>query len=332
MIECNFELNSFDELEFRIYTIGYSRQGESVLTILCERDKIVYSVLTDSFQKQSKGIKKFNVLDDIFENYSNPHIDAFVWTHPDLDHSVGIENTLDKYDPNRDAYIFLPSGLDRKDKYEISGKSKNAFDYLNRHYFQNNHGMPISVVSKEERKIVKLKIKEIVSGASVNVDLYFIAPSAELLLKRTANETTFTINEMSIVYAINMNGRNFLFTGDFEGKNLGMMNTDHMELLQFLKIPHHASSRSNAIINKLRMLNSSRMLQSVTQKGATPDENELEEYLKLGELYVASDDTVNDYTYGYVLFRYGVRNVNLLDSPELVGNAYQFRFENQGTL
>ena len=323
MVESTFELDSFDHFELRIYTIGYSRQGESILTLLCDKNRIIYSVLTDSYQKQIKGNKAYNVLDDIFKYFENPRIDAFVWTHPDLDHSIGIEYAFDTFDPERKAMVFVPDGLDRKDKYAISGASKDAFDYLNEYYFQNKHGIPVSVSSHEERKILKLRIKEIVSGASVNVDFFFIAPSGEIMLKRAAHEKKFTINEMSIVYAINMNGRNFMFTGDFEGENLDMMGTDHMELLQYLKIPHHGSYRSSSIIGKLQMLNDRSIVQTVTQKGQTPDKSELNDYLKIGNVYVASDDTVTKDQYGYVLVKYGVRDVNLIDAPYMEGNAHQ---------
>lgn len=323
MIERNFELNSLENVEFRIYTIGYSRQGESILTILCNKEQILYSVLTDSFQKQVRGLKKFNVLDEILTQYDNPHIDLFVWTHPDQDHSIGIEDALDTYDSDRKAFVFVPDGLDRKDKYEICGKSKDAFDYLNKYYFQRGHGLPISVSSQEERKIVKLRLKEIETGVSIWADFIFIAPSGEVILKRTANENKFTINEMSVVYAINMNGRNFLFTGDFEGSNLQLMSTERMELLKFLKVPHHASYRSNSIVGKIMMHNTVELTQTVTQKGRTPSKEELDCYLKTGQVYVASDDTRKDHQYGYVLAKYGVRDASLIKHPLLVGNAYQ---------
>ena len=323
MIERTINLNSLDQVEFRIYTIGYSRQGESILALLCENDRIIYSILTDSFQKQSKGFKVYNVLDDIFSQYQNPRIDLFIWTHPDLDHSIGIQYALDTFDAARNAFVFMPDGLDRKDKYEICGMAKNAFDYLNTHYIKKSQALPISVSSKEERGIVKLRLKERVTGASVNVDFWFLAPSGEIILKRSAQETSFTINEMSIVYAVNLNGQNFLFTGDFEGKNIKMLRTDHMELLRFLKIPHHASSHSKATVDKLLQLNSGNIVQTVTQKGSTPNSDELNIYLKLGDVYVASDDAKQDYQYGYVLTRYGVKDVNLIEPIGMIGNAHQ---------
>lgn len=323
MIDRTIDLDSLDQVEFRIYTIGYSRQGESILALLCENGRIIYSILTDSYQKQTKGIKVYNVLDDIFSQYQNPRIDLFIWTHPDLDHSIGIQDVLDTFDSDRNAFVFMPDGLDRKDKFEISGMAKNAFDYLNTHYIQKTKALPISVSTKEERRIVKLRLKERITGASVNVDFWFLAPSGEIILKRSAQETSFTINEMSIVYAVNLNGQNFLFTGDFEGKNIKMMGTDHMELLKFLKIPHHASSRSNVTVDKLLQLNTGNIVQAVTQKGSTPDRDELNAYLKLGSVLVASDDTKQDNRYGYVLTRYGVKDVNLIEPIGMVGNAHQ---------
>lgn len=324
MIDRTIDLDSLDQVEFRIYTIGYSRQGESILALLCENDRIIHSILTDSFQKQSKGVKVYNVLDDIFSQYQNPRIDLFIWSHPDLDHSVGIQYVLDTFDAARNTFVFLPEGLDRKDKYELCGLAKDAFAYLNTHYIRKNQALPISVSSKEERRIVKLKLKEHITGASVNVDFWFLAPSGEIILKRSAQETSFTINEMSIVYAVNLNGQNFLFTGDFEGKNVKMMGTDHMELLRFLKIPHHASSRSRATVDKLLQLNTGNVVQTVTQKGRTPDTDELKDYLKLGKVYVASDDTKQGHQYGYVLTRYGVKDVNLIEPIGMVGNAHQY--------
>ena len=323
MINSTIDLDSLDQVEFRIYTIGYSRQGESILALLCENDRIIYSILTDSFQKQSKGNKVYNALDDIFLQYQNPRIDLFIWTHPDLDHSIGIQYALVTFDATRNAFVFLPDGLDRKDKYELCGLAKDAFDYINTHYIQKTQALPISVSSKEERGIVKLRLKERMSGASVNVDFWFLAPSGEIVLKRSAQETSFTINEMSIVYAVNLNGQNFLFTGDFEGKNIKMMGTDHMELLRFLKIPHHASFRSQSTVNKLLQLNAGNVVQTVTQKASTPDNDELNNYLKLGKVYVASDDTKQDNQYGYVLIRYGVKDVNLIEPIGMVGNAHQ---------
>lgn len=323
MIEHTFDLDSLDDVEFRIYTIGYSRQGEVILTLICEKNKIIYSVLTDSFQKQSRNIKKYNVLDDVFLQYENPRIDIFIWTHPDLDHSIGIQYVLDTYDSGRNATVFLPDGLDRKDKYEICGKAKDAFVYLKDNYFKKERGLPISVSTNEERKIIKLRLKERLTGAAVNVDFWFVAPSGEIILKRTAQETLFTINEMSIVYAVNLNGQNFLFTGDFEGKNIRLMGTDHMESVRFLKIPHHASFRSKAIVDKLLQLHTANIVQTVTQKGKTPDKEELSQYLKLGKVYVASDDTKQGNQSGYVLTRYGVKDVNLIEPVELQGNAHQ---------
>lgn len=181
----------------------------------------------------------------------------------------------------------------------------------------------VSVSSLEERKIVKICLKEKETGVSVGVEFFFIAPCRELMLKRTANESKFTINEMSIVYAINMNGRNFLFTGDFEGKNMKMMDTSHMELLKFLKIPHHASYRSNNIIGQLLSHNAVNLVQTVTQKGTTPNRDELNEYKKTGIVYVASDDTVKTQQYGYVLTRYGLREAELIETPLMMGNAHQ---------
>lgn len=132
------------------------------------------------------------------------------------------------------------------------------------------------------------------------------------------------MNDLSIVYSLSINGRNLLFTGDVEGANINRLCPNHLKNLIFHKIPHHGSQHSLKLSNKLQALNNFDVTQTVTQKGRTPSEVELSAFKKLGEIWVASDDTISIDNFGVVCMRYDLRSMQLIGSPQTNGNAHKF--------
>jgi len=317
----DIELTSFVGVELRIYTIGYSRQGETILLLLCQGDNILFSILTDCFQKHRKGVPYFDALDDIFANYKEPRIDAFIWTHPDLDHSVGIRNVLGKFDPTRECLVYIPATLDRKLKYGNCKHANDAFEYLLDTYGERVDA--IGIMDRTEQKCIEASILDLSSGLKIHIDGFFLAPSSSLLLQRSYREKTFKMNDLSIVYSLSINGRNLLFTGDVEGTNINRLCNTHLQNLIFHKIPHHGSNHSSQLSNKLLALENFDVTQTVTQKGSTPNVKELAAYKNLGEIWVASDDTISTYNYGVVCMRYDLRSMQLIGSPQTNGNAHK---------
>ena len=70
--------------------------GESIVLLLCNGDDALFTVLTDCYC-QNKGGEMYNHLETLFDSQGVKKIDAFIWTHPDKDHSVDIERMLTSY-------------------------------------------------------------------------------------------------------------------------------------------------------------------------------------------------------------------------------------------
>lgn len=324
MIEKEFTLHSTNDLEFRVYTIGYSRIGECVLTILCNGRHVLYCGLTDCYQKKTPQKEFLNIIHDIFKDYDNPKIDYFVWTHPDLDHSVGVSQVLSLYDPKCKARIFLPLELRDNSQYALSKYAAESIQFIQDNYMSSGLVEPIVVSDKEERDLISVVIKDIENKSRSYLDVFFLAPNGANVLQRISTDHLSKFNYMSIVYAVSLNGKNLIFAGDVEGDGINL-STKHLRDVIFLKIPHHGSRYSYEFANKLKFLGCQNITQNVTQKGQTPSGDNLAYYSDLGIVYVASDNTRSEDVYGYIQQRYNVNTLKLVEPPKLVGNAYQYK-------
>lgn len=315
------ELTSLDGVELRIYTIGYSRQGESILTLLCQGSEILFSILTDSFQIQSKDVLLYNALNTIMEHYRNGHIDVFVWTHPDYDHSVGIKDVLEKFDSEKKAFIYIPITLDQKDKYALSDSANSAYTYI----MDNYRGKvdSIGLMDGTECSGIDVDVVDLSAEISIGIKGFFMAPSSSLALSRSYGEKGFTMNDLSIVYSLCVNKRNLLFTGDVEGLNVKRLCAVHLNNVIFHKIPHHGSQYSSQLGDKLLSLGNRSVTQTVTQKFSTPSKDELQKYAPLGEIWVASDDSQIGCYCGVVRTRYDLKTMQRIEPPSIWGNAYK---------
>lgn len=107
-------IENFANLYLQIFTIGYPDEGESVITMLFDKSTPLLTIVTDCYcTTLCHAVKK------ILEKYGNPHIDAFVWTHPHEDHSLGIQDLLDANDPGRTTRIFLSDGVMALDEANV---------------------------------------------------------------------------------------------------------------------------------------------------------------------------------------------------------------------
>ena len=76
-------------LDLVIYTIGYEKEGESVIALIKTDGIVVFSMVIDGYKN-----KKHNASFDILENEKVANLDFFCWSHPDKDHSLGIEDYI----------------------------------------------------------------------------------------------------------------------------------------------------------------------------------------------------------------------------------------------
>ena len=319
MKEIEFSIKDFKSLQIHFYTVGYPQEGEAILTIICDKQEVLFTSLTDCYKNVSQN---YNHINAILAAHGNPSVNVFIWTHPDQDHSIGIPDVLEMYDPNHNALIYMPSAFDREDKFAICADATCAFQYLHRNY---NSGckyniIPVSLSDGGSRSLYKMKFVETRSFRSIHCSFNFLAPFGALEWRRSANHAKFVMNDLSIVYALRFNGIDFLFCGDLANQSVKFIKEDFLQNVLFIKIPHHGSDEPISFINKL-VENQVRNAISTTTvyQNNLPVQSVLEKYKNLNhDVYCTGR---GDSEFGCI--KTTINIVKLINNTSLTGNAYR---------
>lgn len=242
-----FLIEDFRNLKFRIFTIGYASEGESVLGVIDNGDRHLYSFVIDSFQINNNNNSTFNGTLEKIKELKISSIDAFIWTHPDTDHSTGIQELLSEADSEARAQIFLPAMLNKN--LDMTDDARAGMDYLFKHY-NNKRTYNMSMVVKNQPEThydQKLTFKEHRSGREITAELYFLAPCGARLLRNTCANNSFDFNRLSIMFALRINYFDYLFCGDLMGDDVQFLDKNFLKNVSFVKIPHHGSSRTHQL-------------------------------------------------------------------------------------
>lgn len=237
-------VQDLNNLHLDIHTIGYPNEGETLLTLLCDGNEVLFSVLTDCYEDNG-----YNHATQILKEFNVNQIDAFIWTHPDKDHSLGIPDFLDKYDPQKKAEIFLPH-LNRK--MGLKQKALGALNYVKKHYNKNRKYDAIFVelhkgdVKPEMRLIIEVMNPRVTIKCSHN----FLLPNDNVVDRILDSDTKPLLNDLSIVYFIKFNGISFFFCGDLSERNVQFIDPVFFKNSVFIKIPHHGSDNESDDLNK----------------------------------------------------------------------------------
>lgn len=280
--------------------------GESILALLCDGETVLFSALTDCYSiDELKGV--YNHVHSILDRYNVSQIDAFIWTHPDRDHSIGIENTLSLYDKKHQAEIFIPEGLIYEGKTGCSfcDEACQAIDYIYRYYskkgsrISNRH---IHTVSAEDYEIRDLVFFDIFADDEMNplkCKFRFVQPNSAFCHHANYWDMELEHNMMSIVYSIELNGRNYLFTGDLMDDGAKKIKKDEFfSRVNFIKIPHHGSCHSEEFLSMVvqsKKDNNHWLTSTVTRfnKKNDPKDRILKMYSKLGDVFYITNDKTN---------------------------------------
>ena len=316
-----FEIEDIDSLHLDVYTIGYREEGESLLLLLCDGKNILHSTMTDCY-----CIGGYNHADAIFNDLKVKRIDAFVWTHPDSDHSTGIGPFLDKYDRSADARIFIPAGM--SGEIIDTDESRNALAYITNKYNRNRR-YDINYISLNTGgycQLMKFRIKEKKSSRQVDYMFTFILPNADIVARRSSSDGKVLLNDYSIFYIVTFNDQNYLFCGDLSKQNVQFINEDWLEDVVFVKIPHHGSNTLENFKGKMVSAGVTDVICTCTtfKPKQLPDENVLKSYKDISKAIYCTGKNEDSpkYDYGCVLIQF---NANMKDGIFLCsGNAFEF--------
>lgn len=276
--------------------------GESIIIMFCDREDVFFTVLTDCCCCWKSSNLTYNHVEAVFNSKGIKKIDAFIWTHPDQDHSMDIIRILENYDSTHRAEVFIPEGL-------ISGKdyfcdeSKQTLDYIYQHYSpkgsptKQRHIHTVSTEDKEVRDLLVFDVQPDDLEKPLRCKFRFVLPYTEHCHHAEYWDTELTHNLMSVVYSIEINSRNYVFTGDLLDRGTRQMSSEILSRMNYLKIPHHGSVHSNEFLAQVRTFEYNHLTSTVTRfnRSHDPKERILRAYAAMGDVYHVTNNNKDYY-------------------------------------
>ena len=229
--------------------------GESIVFIIKGDDEILFSGVIDCFETEEKNITLSLLKENNIQN-----LDFVCLTHPDEDHSKGLEKILEK--TSSETYIIYPHNLLMDNNNYVGGTQetvKRISEYIAMRQNNKNKNNRIkacsgkkSIIEEDDITFVNLKnnyryplIINTYTPISEIIDRYW----AKQKLNKKSRSTTH--NQLSIVTAIAVGDFKMLLCGDVQNDTLKIWKTEWKRkdyiffsgVLDYLKIPHHTSNR-----------------------------------------------------------------------------------------
>lgn len=246
-----------DNLISRVYTIGFDPQGESILITICDGEHVLFAGLIDCFINDNDYI--INLLDAL----NIKKLNYFCITHPDFDHCVGVSKILDRIDCT--TTIALPSRIfDFLDQYDLKVKESLESLRILLNMNSNNSRKPIFNTVSNNHTIIDNWSFYDYKGEKNELNIMTITPSANMIekyaLRKDTGGTDVEHNDFSIVNLVKIGNLKLLLTGDTMNDafrdaftNLSKFGMEFFDSkIDFVKIPHHTSSGSDLLLEKIK--------------------------------------------------------------------------------
>ena len=319
MIPSSIRCTRYANLVLEVHTVGYPEQGESIVTFLKDGAKVLLTIITDSYKTD-----KADEVKQILEENGYPSVNIFIWTHPDEDHSVGIETLLDEFDSDHKAIVYMPANMTRE--IMTCEAAKNVFDYLISNY---NTGCryqlrPIVTVGDQVVTQSSFEVHERLTNRTITGNFSFLLPDTSLTIRRSYNlaRNAGDMNDFSLVYVLELNGVHYLFGGDMTKQSIQFIerkNRSYLENTRFVKIPHHGSSEPLKLADMLIPFQPKKAVATTTVFKAThPYKDALDKYTEMCE-HISSTDR-GQAGFGSICLDFRVTNMQV-PSPVCRGNA-----------
>ncbi|MBO5632768.1 MAG: hypothetical protein J5965_27250 [Aeriscardovia sp.] len=238
----------------RVYVIGYSERGESILIVFEDKgdsNRVLYSLVIDSFKY--KGIHK-TVEKLEHHGLKDRKLDMLVWSHPDYDHTYGIQEILNGY-CNESTRVVLP--------YDLNGRAWNNVKYnkedkeivnkvlgLTKRKFLSHHTAAVS--DNLYQPMMELELDD--GLGTLPVFIHALSPHSSRINYMLEAHKTMEKNDLSVALMIEIGRENkLLFMADTENDDISMLYPRALRQPQFVKIPHHGSSTSAGLPMNLVM-------------------------------------------------------------------------------
>jgi len=228
-------------LTLEIYTIGYKREGESIVFFIKTDNQIAYSGVIDCFEYNS-----INKTAEILMKNAVNKIDFLCWTHPDLDHSLGLDTILNQF-VDFNTKIALPENISGQE-FSYHSSVKASFDFIQDKIKPRPGRKKFDVKSASDYKyLVWLDFKGPV--LTYQMTIHSIAPNSTIVRSRSLSTSTPKKNDYSVALMLNLGEVNILLGGDVENATINKFEEFYIpEKLDYIKVPHHTSKSSDKLL------------------------------------------------------------------------------------
>ena len=207
---------------------------------------IYFSAVIDCYTYDS-----INKTIDLLTANSIKSLDLLCWTHPDDDHSIGINEIFDQFCETT-TLILLPEGVygNENDFVDYNSDILDFFVAIK----GNNIGRKYNVDSASAivGQTKGVKTLNFVQGLNeIKFQISALAPIGAII-RRRIDEGLSVKNDISIALLVEFGELSFFFAGDIENQTIGLLPNHLLSNLSYLKTPHHTSNSSD---NLLRIFN-----------------------------------------------------------------------------
>lgn len=284
-------VDDLSRLEVRVHVIGYKTMGESILVTLWDtkRQKAHYTVVIDIFERKDSNKILVNRTFELLDSYGygkDRKLEMVCWSHPDDDHSRGLDKLLDRY-CDGSTRIFVPYFYHDPDFPKVRQNKKDK-EFLSKIIDLNSQRKlacnPASVPANEVSGMETLEIFSTQMGMDekpVEVRIEALSPTASVLSEKVLNRGNLGKNELAIVVVMTIGEEKLVFGSDIMNEDIEYLSARHLKEPIFVKVPHHGSPSSTEFITRCRM-NVMDTVACMTQftKKHLPDPQVVQDYLK----------------------------------------------------
>lgn len=285
-----------------------------------EHEHVFYTMVVDCYVKGDMNKTK-----ELLDRFHVEHIDLLCWSHPDKDHSVGVDTLIENF-CNDKSYILVPYGIEGRDgdcvKYNEGDKQviQSIFAHNSR---LHKAFKPISCIEEGHLQVTSFDLCPLLDD-ELHIRLYALSPHAEYIAEARFNykekQQYIHKNNFSISLCLDIgNSYFFHYCSDIENRTINHIYPDFFEKATFVKIPHHSSKGS---ANLLDLLPKDKLISCTTtyKSQGLPNEDVLKQY-KVRSSYLHTTGTSDDVnSYGIIEYDFDLFGQHSVD-VRLYGNA-----------
>ena len=236
-----------NSLELEIYNVGYYQEGESIVLFIKTDGIVVFCLVIDGYRVNNVNLSKKILIGKNIET-----VNMFCWSHPDLDHSLGVDDFIPFL--SEESSIILSYGYEKSiDKWENANIKMNQM-------ICKELGKRLSIKKRidvrtvhEGMSLYQQKFVDVRNSFEYKCDISVFSPFSRMILNRVVNNKDIENNIMSVGLCVKIGEKSIVLCSDVPDVVFNNLREDDFpEFVDYLKIPHHGSINGSIVIRKIK--------------------------------------------------------------------------------